>query len=107
MKAGNSRTYFVYILASRHHGSLYVGVTNSLLRRVREHRDGSVPGFTKRYGIKRLVYYEMFGDVREAIAREKEIKKWRRDWRLALIEKENPVWGDLWHRLANGASKRP
>jgi len=99
MNAGDSRTYFVYILASQRHGSLYVGVTNDLVRRVQEHRESLVPGFTKRYGIKRLVYFETFGDVREAIAREKEIKRWRRDWKIALIEKDNPEWNDLWERL--------
>ena len=59
-----------------------------------------LPGFTKRYGIKRLVYFEMFGDIHEAIAREKKLKRWRRDWKIALIEEQNPDWGDLWERLA-------
>ena len=89
-----NRTYFVYILASRSR-NLYTGVTNNLQRRMVEHRDGLVPGFTARYRIFRLVHFEMFGDIRSAIAREKEIKAWRREKKVALIEGTNPAWNDL------------
>ena len=87
--------YFVYILASRRNGTLYVGVTNDLVRRVGEHKDKVVPGFTRRYGVKLLVWYETFGDINDAIAREKKIKGWNRAWKLRLIEKENSGWNDL------------
>jgi|SRR5215469_10811616 len=89
-----SRTYYVYILASRSR-NLYTGVTSKLERRVAQHRSGLVPGFTKRYRISRLVHYETFGDIRAAIAREKEIKAWRREKRIWLIEHQNPQWNDL------------
>ncbi len=88
--------YWVYIFASDRNGTLYVGVTNDLYRRVMEHREELVPGFTKRYGVKRLVYFEEHGDVEAAIAREKSIKRWRRAWKLQLIEQANPRWRDLW-----------
>ncbi len=91
----SDRPYFVYILASRKHGTLYIGVTNDLLRRVREHREGVVPGFTRKYGVKRLVYYETYQDIRDAIHREKAMKEWRRDWKISLIEQSNPEWVDL------------
>lgn len=78
-------TYYVYVIASRSR-NLYVGVTNDLLRRMREHRRSGVPGFTARYGIFRLVHFELFGDIRMAIAREKEIKGWRREKKVSLIE---------------------
>ncbi len=93
------KQYFVYILASRRHGTLYVGVTNDLLRRTREHRTALLPGFTRRYGVKRLVYYESYQDVGDAIHREKILKEWRRDWKIALIEKSNPEWVDLYEGL--------
>ncbi len=92
-------TYFVYILASQRNGTLYVGVTNDLVRRVQEHREGLVPGFTKRYQIKFLVYYEVHSDIAEAILREKRIKRWLRTWKLQLIETQNPEWLDLWPSL--------
>ena len=88
------RSYFVYIVSSRSR-NLYTGVTNDLGRRVLEHRDGLIPGFTKRYRIHRLVYYETFGDIRDAIAREKQVKAWTRAKRVALIETKNPTWVDL------------
>jgi len=87
--------YFVYMLASDHYGTLYVGVTNDLGRRVCQHREGLVPGFTKKYGVKMLVWFERHGDIREAIAREKTLKRWRRDWKISLIEADNPHWTDL------------
>jgi len=89
-----NQSCFVYIIASRSH-NLYTGVTNNLERRLREHREGSVPGFARRYKIHRLVYYEGFGDIRAAIAREKQIKGWDRRKRVGLIEANNPMWIDL------------
>ena len=93
------RRSYVYILASRRNGTLYTGVTTDLLRRVHEHREGAILGFTQRYGVETLVWYEAHGDVVEAIAREKTIKRWRRAWKLALIEAMNPDWLDLWDVL--------
>ena len=89
------RTYFVYILASRRNGTLYAGVTNNLARRTFEHRNGLVWGFTKRYGVHILVWFEIHDDIRSAIAREKQIKGWNRAWKLKLIERANPDWNDL------------
>jgi putative endonuclease len=93
-----SRNYCVYILASRSR-NLYVGVTGDLERRLIEHRDGLVEGFTTRYRIFRLVQFEIFGDITAAIAREKEIKGWRREKKIRLIERNNPTWADLAERL--------
>jgi len=87
---------WVYILASKRNGTLYVGVTNDLIRRVWEHRTDAVEGFTERYGVHMLVHYEEFEDPGSAIQREKNLKKWNRKWKLVLIEKENPLWRDLW-----------
>jgi putative endonuclease len=86
---------YVYILASRKHGTLYIGVTSDLAKRVFEHRTGAIGGFTRRYGLKRLVYVEAFGDIEAAITREKRMKEWRRDWKIQLIERDNPNWNDL------------
>ena len=91
--------YYVYILASKRRGTLYTGVTNHLIRRGHEHREGLAPGFTRNYGVKTLVYLETFGDIRLAIEREKQLKKWRRDWKIALIEDSNPDWVDLFPGL--------
>ncbi len=93
-------TYYVHILASRRNGTLYVGVTNDLLRRVFEHKQGDAEGFTKRYRIHRLVYYEAHQEVYRALQREKNIKHWPRAWKLALIEKDNPQWLDLYDTVA-------
>jgi putative endonuclease len=87
--------YFVYILASRRNGTLYVGVTNDLGRRAGEHREKAVPGFTRRHGVNILVWYEVHGDINDAIVREKQIKGWNRAWKLRLIEKHNSGWNDL------------
>jgi putative endonuclease len=87
--------YFVYILASRYKGTLYVGVTNDLSRRVGEHKAGLVPGFTKTYKVHRLVYYEEFASILEARARERTLKRWRREWKFQLIEAANATWSDL------------
>jgi putative endonuclease len=95
--------YWVYILASGRNGTLYVGVTNDLARRVQEHREGLVPGFTKRHGITILVYAELHHDINSAILREKRIKRWHRRWKLELIEKHNPQWRDLWIELTSDA----
>ena len=95
-----SHDYFVYMLASKRNGTLYVGVTNNLERRVWEHRNGYIKGFTSRYNVRRLVWFEHFSDVNEAIAREKRLKKWNRTWKLSLIEAGNPNWQDLYETLA-------
>jgi putative endonuclease len=87
--------YFVYILANRRYGVLYVGVTNNLLRRITEHRQKIVPGFTGQYGVIRLVYFEEYPTIMEARAREHSLKRWRRAWKLALVDKLNPEWRDL------------
>ena len=91
--------YWVYILASRPHGTLYVGVTNSLARRIFEHRLGLADGFTKRYGVTRLVYAEPHDDIETAILQEKRLKRWRRAWKIALIEEANAEWRDLFDDL--------
>ena len=93
--------YYVYLLANRKHGTLYIGVTNDLIRRVYEHRTEVVRGFTSRYGVHLLVWFECYDDIINAIAREKELKKWRRDWKINSIEKSNPEWVDLYPSLAN------
>ena len=93
------REYFVYIFASRRNGTLYVGVTNDLARRAFEHREGAGAIFTKRSGVGLLVYYESYQDVRDAIDREKALKKWRRAWKIQLIETNNPQWRDLYEGL--------
>jgi putative endonuclease len=89
------KTYFVYILASKRNGTLYVGMTNDLTRRVFEHKSGFIEGFTKKYSIDKLVSFESTTDVNEAIARERRLKKWKRQWKIELIEKTNPEWRDL------------
>ncbi|UTD26035.1 GIY-YIG nuclease family protein [Bradyrhizobium sp. WD16] len=91
--------YWVYILASSVGGTLYIGVTNDLVRRVHEHRSGAVEGFTQRYDIHRLVYFEPFAQIEFAIRREKQLKKWNRAWKIALIEEHNPDWVDLYPSL--------
>lgn len=93
------KTYYVYILASKRNGTLYIGMTKDLLRRVDEHKRSVVVGFTRKYNIKRLVYFEETTDVRSAIYREKQLKWWRRKWKIELIEKENPELVDLSEEL--------
>jgi len=93
------KTYYVYILASKKFGVLYVGVTDSLVRRIYQHREGIVEGFSKRYFIKKLVYWEETPDIKSAIAREKQIKRWKREWKVQLIEKANIEWNDLFNNL--------
>jgi putative endonuclease len=92
-------TYYVYILANKRYGTLYVGFTNDLIGRTYQHREGLVEGFTKIYGVKLLVYFETYSDPLTAIAREKKLKRWRRDWKIALIERDNPYWQDLYPGL--------
>jgi putative endonuclease len=92
--------YYVYLMASRKHGTLYVGVTNDLIRRACEHRTNAVAGFTSRYHVHLLVWFECYDDALTAITREKEIKKWRREWKANLIEQTNPEWADLFESLA-------
>lgn len=91
--------YHVYILASQIKGTTYIGMTNDIRRRIYEHREKLVPGFSRRNRVTRLVYMEPYEDVRNAIAREKQLKKWNRAWKLELIEKDNPEWRDLWFDL--------
>lgn len=98
------RQSYVYILASGKHGTLYTGVTSDLIKRVYEHKEGLAEGFTKRYDVKKLVYYEIFGDITEAIHREKCIKKWNRDWKIRRIEEDNPDWEDLYLKLTGSFS---
>ena len=89
----------VYVLASKRNGTLYIGVTSDLRKRVWEHRNDVVDGFTTRYAVHRLVYYELHTDMASAIGREKQMKKWNRAWKLELIEKHNPRWQDLWEGI--------
>ena len=96
--------YYVYILASRPGGTIYVGVTNDLIRRVYEHKSGVVDGFAKRYGATKLVYFEQYGDVRDALQREKNIKHWPRVWKTRLIARDNPSWRDLYEDIAAGGA---
>ena len=91
--------YFVYLLASGVNGTLYVGVTNDLVRRVHEHRTDAVPGFTSRYGVHRLVWFDSTPSIEAAIHREKQMKNWKREWKIALIERDNPQWLDLYDSL--------
>jgi putative endonuclease len=97
--------YFVYMLASKPQGTLYIGVTNDLERRIHEHREGLIAGFTKKYGVKKLVWFERHGDIHEAIAREKMLKRWRRNWKISLIEEDNPRWADLFPRSFRDGSR--
>ena len=89
----------VYILASKRNGTLYIGVTRNLQQRVWEHKNDLVEGFTKKYGVHRLVYYELHEDMMAAIRREKQMKKWNRTWKLELVETQNPEWEDLWEGI--------
>ena len=86
----------IYILASQRNGTLYIGVTSNLVQRIWQHKNDQVAGFTEKYGVHNLVYYELFDDIVNAITREKQLKKWNRAWKIALIEKQNPEWQDLW-----------
>ena len=92
---GPEKSPAVYIVASKERGTLYIGVTGDLCSRALQHRHGLVPGFTKKYGVRRLVWFEHFGSMHEAIVREKQMKEWKRAWKIAAIEKANPHWLDL------------
>ncbi|MFK7997559.1 MAG: GIY-YIG nuclease family protein [Granulosicoccus sp.] len=89
----------VYLLASKQNGTLYIGVTSNLIQRVWQHRNESTPGFTQKYHVKKLVYYELHNEMAEAILREKRLKKWNRSWKINLIEAQNPNWIDLWDKI--------
>jgi len=91
--------FYVYILCSKRNGTLYTGVTSDLIKRVYEHKNGLVEGFTRKYKVNRLVWYEIHDSAEAAIRREKQIKKWNRAWKLELIEKGNPQWGDLYEDI--------
>jgi len=93
------KKFWVYVLARGRNGTLYIGVTHDLARRMQEHREGLVDGFTKKYEVHRLVYCEAHGQVLSAITREKQLKKWNRAWKIKLIEEQNPQWLDLWEKL--------
>ncbi|MFC1633072.1 GIY-YIG nuclease family protein [Patescibacteria group bacterium] len=95
------RDYYVYILVSKKNGRLYIGVTNNLIRRIFEHKQGKISSFTKRYKIYSLVYYEQANDISIAISREKQIKKWKRQWKVNLINQFNSQWIDLYFRICN------
>jgi putative endonuclease len=95
----NKKYYYVYILASKPNGTLYIGMTDDLIRRVLEHKQGLVKGFTKTYGVKMLVYYEQSEPVQSAITREKQLKRLKRDWKIRLIQSVNPEWKDLYDEL--------
>jgi putative endonuclease len=94
------KNFYVYILASRRRGTLYVGVTSDLIKRVYEHKSGLVDGFTRQYRVHRLVYYEIAENAEVALTRERQIKKWNRVWKLKLIEERNPEWKDLYDSLS-------
>jgi putative endonuclease len=93
------KQYYVYILASKRNGTLYTGMTSDLVKRVWQHRNSLIDGFTKKYHVKLLVYFEMHQQAEEAIRREKQIKKWKRTWKLKLIEENNPNWDDLYETI--------
>jgi putative endonuclease len=94
------KSSYVYILASKPYGTLYIGVTSDLVKRVWQHREGFVSGFTKEYGTKQLVWYEVHDDIIQAITREKQIKRWRRDWKVNLIQRLNADWRDLYDEIS-------
>ena len=100
------RSYYVYLMASRPRGTLYTGITSDLVRRVHQHRTNAMPGFSERYGIHRLVWFEIHHDPHAAIAREKRIKRWRRGWKYDLVEEGNHAWVDLFGELVTGRSDR-
>jgi len=93
------QNYYVYMMASKRNGTLYTGVTSDLVKRVWQHKSGEMPGFTSKYKVNQLVYYEIHTDLREAIKREKNIQAWKRNWKLQLIEQNNPNWSDLYNTI--------
>ena len=104
-RSGNpvmEKIYIVYILASKRNGTLYIGITSDLLKRIWQHKEKMIQGFTKKYGVNQRVYYEIFWDPLNAIKREKRLKKYKRIWKLDLIERNNPEWKDLYNELLSG-----
>ena len=95
------RKFYVYMLASGHYGTLYIGMTSGLTKRIWEHKEGVADGFTKQYNVKMLVYYEEHDNAETAITRERQIKEWKRDWKINLIERKNPHWEDLYDGICN------
>ncbi|MFA6160301.1 MAG: GIY-YIG nuclease family protein [Parcubacteria group bacterium] len=93
------KNYYVYILTNKKNGALYIGVTSNLIKRIQEHRNKAVKGFTEKYNVHQLVHYEQTKDINSALAREKALKKWNRQWKINLIEKENPNWEDLYFNI--------
>lgn len=93
------KEYYIYILASKRNGTLYIGVTNNLIRRIYEHKQNLIDGFSKKYNVHILVYFEAMTNIETAITREKQLKRWDRDWKITLIEKSNPQWKDLYHDI--------
>jgi putative endonuclease len=102
---GENHNFCVYILASRRNGTLYIGVTSDLVKRIAEHKNDLCEGFTKEYGVKDLVYYERHETAEHAITREKQMKEWKRQWKIELIEKMNPEWHDLYEGIKYRASR--
>ena len=98
--------YYVYILASKKNGTLYIGLTNNLFKRVYEHKNNLMGGFTQRYSVHGLVYYETYSDIYGAIAREKAMKKWKRQWKIELIERSNPQWKELYYDITEQMDSR-
>lgn len=94
------KQYYVYFMSDKPRGTLYIGVTGDLIKRAYEHRCGAVDGFTKKYGLHSLVYYEEYTEIQLALQREKNLKRWLKNWKLELIEQENPSWVDLWHQVS-------
>lgn len=92
-------SYYVYILSNRKNGTLYIGVTGNLSKRIVEHKESLIPGFTQRYHVTQLIYFEEYTYIQDAIVREKQLKKWNRAWKIRLIEKSNPEWKDLFNAL--------
>jgi len=95
----NNKSYCVYILSSQRNGTLYVGITNNLVKRVWEHKNKKIEGFTKKYEVHHLVYYEIHENPESAIKREKQLKKWNRLWKIRIIEEKNPEWKDLYEQI--------
>ncbi|MFA5175607.1 MAG: GIY-YIG nuclease family protein [Patescibacteria group bacterium] len=93
------RKFYAYILSNKKNGTLYIGITNNLIRRIYEHKNNLVEGFTKKYNVHNLVFYEQYDNINDAISREKQMKKWNRKWKIELIEKDNPNWRDLYEEL--------
>ena len=93
------KKYYIYILASKKNGTLYIGVTNNLIKRTYEHKNNITPGFTQKHNIHKLVYYEVYNEIYDAIEREKCLKRWKREWKIKLIEESNPDWDDLYNRI--------